>query len=251
MIWGSQQATDALETFSFYMKESDFVLALIGVTVGVIIYLFDKTPFKWFIKLFETTNYDFTTWSIYLNRLSGFIWLGIFPAITMLVFGSQPVGFYGLFTLGPVNIWLIVLGLSFLILALNFFNSPREDNLEMYPQIRKLEWSYFLIGGSAFTWFLYLCSYEFLFRGILLFSSLAVLSQAASISLNICIYALVHIPKGLKETVASIPFGIILCLISINSSSVWPAIILHTVLALSNEWLSLYFHPKINIRRSQ
>lgn len=233
------------------MNESDFVLAVISVTVGVIIYLFDKTPFKWFINLFETTNYDFTIWSIYLNRLSGFIWLGIFPATIMVIFGSHPVGFYGLFTLPSADIWLIVLGLSFLILFLNFFNAPRKDNLEMYPQIRKMEWSHFLIGGSAFTWFLYLCSYEFLFRGILLFSSLAALSQSAAISLNICIYALVHVPKGLKETVASIPFGIILCFLTIKSNSVWPAIVLHTVLALSNEWFSLYFHPKISIRKSR
>jgi membrane protease YdiL (CAAX protease family) len=49
--------------------------------------------------------------------------------------------------------------------------------------------------------------------------------------------------------VASIPFGIILCFITIKSNSIWPAIILHTVLALSNEWFSLYFHPKISIRK--
>lgn len=233
------------------MNESDFVLALLSVTVGVIIYLFDKTPFKWFINLFETTNYDFTIWSIYLNRLSGFIWLGLFPTAIMVIFGSHPVGFYGLFTLVSADIWLIVLGLSFLILVVNFFNAPREDNLTMYPQIRKQEWSYFLISGSALTWFLYLCSYEFLFRGILLFSSLDALSQAAAISLNLCIYALVHVPKGLKETVASIPFGIILCFLTIKSNSVWPAIMIHTVLALSNEWFSLYFHPKISIRKSR
>lgn len=233
------------------MNESDFVLAVISVTVGVIIYLFDRTPFKWLINLFETTNYDFTIWSIYLNRLSGFIWLGIFPATIMVIFGSHPVGFYGLFTLASADIWLSVLGLSFLILIVNFINAPREDNLEMYPQIRKQEWSYFLVSGSALTWFLYLCSYEFLFRGILLFSSLDALSQAAAISLNICIYALVHVPKGLKETVASIPFGIILCFLTIKSNSVWPAIMLHTLLALSNEWFSLYFHPKISIRKSR
>jgi membrane protease YdiL (CAAX protease family) len=232
------------------MTEFDFILALVGVTIGFLLYLFDTTLPQWIWKILEKPQRDPAVWRIYIQRMTGFIWLGIFPLLMMTVPEDVPGGFYGLFVPGPALAWYVTLGLAILILVVNFFNAPRQDNLAMYPQIRKSEWTYSILAGSALTWFLYLCAYELLFRGILLFSSLAVMDQMTAIALNSTIYAFAHIPKGRKEAVASIPFGILMCLLSIESQSVWPAIIVHSFLALSNEWFSLYYHPGISIKKS-
>lgn len=232
------------------MTEFDFILALVGVTTGFLLYLFDSTLPQWIWKNLEKPQRDPAVWRIYIQRLTGFIWLGILPVLVMTTPGDAPNGFYGLFVTGSAMVWYVTLGLSLLILVVNFFNAPRQDNLAMYPQIRRPEWTYSILTGSALTWFLYLCAYELLFRGILLVSSLAVMDQETAIALNSSIYAFAHIPKGRKETVASIPFGILMCLLSIASGSVWPAIILHSFLALSNEWFSLYYHPGISIKKT-
>jgi membrane protease YdiL (CAAX protease family) len=113
----------------------------------------------------------------------------------------------------------------------------------MYPQIRKNEWNLKLILISAFSWILYLIAYEFLFRGYLLFVFLKYLNVWAAISLNVAIYALVHVPKGHKEAIGAIPLGLVLGIITLKTGSIWFAFGLHVVLALSNEWLSLRAHP--------
>ena len=86
-------------------------------------------------------------------------------------------------------------------------------------------------------------AYEFLFRGILLYSCIHSFDIPAAVVINICIYSLVHFPKGINETIGAIPFGLILCLLVIHLDSVWVAVFIHSILALSNEWFSMKAHP--------
>ena len=146
------------------------------------------------------------------------------------------------------NIWLVILGLTLVILLINYFNASSKSNLALYPQIRKEQWSWSLLTASALTWIIYLGAYEFLLRGVLLFFSVSVFDETTAIVLNVFLYAIIHLPKGSKEVLASIPFGIILCFICLKSNSVWPAIFLHACLALSNEWFSLYYQPQMWVK---
>jgi membrane protease YdiL (CAAX protease family) len=140
------------------------------------------------------------------------------------------------------------LGLTIVIQLINYFNASSTSNLALYPQIRKEQWSWSVLAASALTWIIYLGAYEFLLRGVVLFFSVSVLDQSTAIALNVCLYAIIHLPKGAKEALASIPFGIVLCLICLKSHSVWPAIFLHASLALSNEWFSLYYQPQMWVK---
>ncbi|MFN8134788.1 MAG: CPBP family intramembrane glutamic endopeptidase [Bacteroidales bacterium] len=57
-----------------------------------------------------------------------------------------------------------------------------------------------------------------------------------AIALNTAIYMLVHIPKGIKETLGAIPLGVLLCYLTVQTGSIWIAVMVHIVMALSNEW---------------
>ena len=113
----------------------------------------------------------------------------------------------------------------------------------MYPQIRTpLPWGRGLLFSSAMTLVLYTLAYEIMFRGYLLFSCEKEMGAVLAIVINTSIYALVHIPKGWKETVGAFPMGIVLCWLTLETGNIWIAVIVHIALALSSEWLSIYFH---------
>lgn len=133
-----------------------------------------------------------------------------------------------------------------LIILLNYFAARSPENLARYPQIRLKKWNASDIVVSSITWILYLVGYEYLFRGYLFFTSLQYFDAVSATGLNSALYMLVHIHKGYKETFGSIPMGFVLCGITYFSGSVWPAIVLHSMLALSNEWFSIFYLSRQN-----
>lgn len=152
-------------------------------------------------------------------------------------------------TINNLSITFMLIGLLVsLILVVNWFNSKKASNLIMYPQVRLSEWSPLVFFASALSWVLYLLGYELLFRGWLFFGALEEMGLIWATVLNVILYALVHIPKGMKETLASILFGIVICYVSYVSGSFWVAFIVHVTLALSNEWMSLFFQKEMKLK---
>jgi membrane protease YdiL (CAAX protease family) len=137
--------------------------------------------------------------------------------------------------------------LSILLVIFNFFYSKNPANLRSYPQIRRKHWGPGLFTLSAVSWGLYLFAYEFMFRGFLLFTCWRAFGMWPAVALNVAFYSAAHFSKGLKESVAAVPFGLILCLITLQTGTVWAAFISHGVLALSNEWFSLAAHSGIKL----
>ncbi|MCF8378541.1 MAG: CPBP family intramembrane metalloprotease [Bacteroidales bacterium] len=184
---------------------------------------------------------------VLIQRLSGVFIFGFLPALLLIIVksGGEISSFIGK---ASSNI-LIPLGiLTALLIPVSFYNAKGEENLSMYPQIREENWNFSLLVVSALSWIAYLFAYEFLFRGIFLSSSLNFLGLWPAIILNVGIYSLVHIPKGIKEAFWSIVLGVIMCLLVIQTGSFWIAFFIHVVLALSNEWFSLRAHPDIHFK---
>lgn len=106
--------------------------------------------------------------------------------------------------------------------------------------------SYPLNTGSiaAATYFLfrilYLAVYEFFFRGVLLFGIATLAGIAVSIIVNIILYVIIHLFDDRRTIIGAVPFGILLCWLSWETQSVWPAVVLHLVLALTNEIKTFY-----------
>jgi membrane protease YdiL (CAAX protease family) len=180
----------------------------------------------------------FQYYRIVISRIGGFV-IFIMPALF-----TRPHYNFGK-PFSPMLIFLILIAASILILLVNFLFAKRSENLAMYPQIRLNSWKAKDLALSSITWILYLTGYEMLFRGYLFFECLNYFDFLSATALNIAIYMTVHIHKGAKEVFGAIPMGFVLCWITYKTGSIWPAIYLHSLLALSNEWFSIYYSQQI------
>ncbi len=224
-----------------------FFAAIITVAFGFMSYHFISKSKNLENKL--TTKFGkqkAMSYVVYFHRFLGFLFFGILPFLVLSIFSSKNIEFYGVNFNNLSNSLYWLLGFSVPLISMNYFNSKKQDNLELYPQIRTPKWNVNILVISSLTWGVYLFAYEFMFRGFLLFVSLQYMGTWSAIALNMAIYALVHVPKGIKEAVGALPLGIVLCIITIQTQSMLFAFLIHLVLALSNEWLSLKAHPNIS-----
>ena len=58
---------------------------------------------------------------------------------------------------------------------------------------------------------------------------------AVAVFINLLLYVLIHWHSEKKERYGSVLMGLALCFLSIYYQNVWPAIVVHLTLALSNE----------------
>jgi len=181
---------------------------------------------------------------IYFQRMVGVFFYGAVPVMLVAV---QVIDFQGVgisFRNGLASLAWIA-GLGAVVTVMNYFAARTPDNLSMYPQIRTSPpWNWGLLVGSALTWAAYLLAYEFLFRGYLLFTCLDEMGKWLAITVNVSLYALVHVPKGWKETVGAVPLGLVLCLLTLQTGTIWIAFGVHVAMAWGNEWWSLWWRSR-------
>lgn len=184
---------------------------------------------------------------VLLQRALGFLFLGAFSGLITIILPGKSLQEFGLtfrFTEAPP--WWSFL-LVPLILLLGYTTARKPDILKQYPQIRAKEWTPAMLAISAVSWVLFLVAYEFLFRGFLLYASLDIMDPAKAVFLNTVLYALAHFYKGPREIVGTLPAGILFCYLTLLTGNIWSAVVLHSVMALSNEWFSLRAHPEMSI----
>jgi len=122
----------------------------------------------------------------------------------------------------------------------------RPENVRAYPQLRISQWTSGLLFFNSLSWMIYLAGYEFILRGFLFFPSLQSFPLAFAILLNLLLYSLAHLPKGQKETLASIPFGLLLCILTAVTGNIWNAFLIHATLAVSNDIFSIKANPRMH-----
>lgn len=218
-----------------------FLTGLIPATIGFILYLY-------------LTEYSAKSLHpqpdrlrhVLFHRLTGVTLFGIIPLLSVAIFQPGLLNNFQALNSPGRQTWLFTAILGGLILFMNYLNARSKQNLDLYPQIRNKDWNLSLLLLSALSWIAYLFAYELMFRALLFFPSVELLGVPSAIALNAGIYALVHIPKGKKEAIGSIFLGIILCLLVLHTGSFWIAFFIHIILALSNEWFSLYYQPNMN-----
>jgi len=234
-----------MNSLSNHSELFNFTVAIIVSLFGFLFYYFlseNGVLEKW-LKSKKGEVLD-----VLFRRLLGVLLYGCLPLSILLIFRTNDLANFGFNTPKPETfLWTILL--SIVILPLSYYNSLNSDNLKIYPQIRSTNWTFSLLGMSAVSWMGYLFAYEFLFRGFLFFSSIPLMGLWPSILLNTLIYALVHIPKGYKETLGAIPFGILLCYLTYKTNSIWIAVFAHIIMALSSEWFSIRAHPQMSVKR--
>ena len=222
-----------------------FTVACAGSTLGFTLYHFISGSEKPAVKLPSGTDPYNNSLQVFFQKFMGVLFFGLIPAGLIMFFEPEAIKIIPLSPGKGSFLWSLIL--AAVILPLGFLNSRKPQNLAMYPSIRKRVWTPPLLVLSALAWILYLFAYEFMFRGMLLFSSMELMGLWPAIILNTGIYALVHVPKGITEGLGAIPFGLLLCWLAVHTGSFQVAFFAHVILALSNEWFSLWFHPEISL----
>jgi membrane protease YdiL (CAAX protease family) len=187
---------------------------------------------------------------IIFQRLLGIFFFGLVP-VCLIILTSNSSSITGLNISKPLFSLISGFSVGILLILINYFNRKSPVNLAMYPQIRKREWTCPLVWLSALSWMVYLFAYEFLFRGFMLFSMHDEMGEWNAIIFNLAFYTLVHVPKGWKEAIGSIPLGFVLCLLCLHAGNIWPAFIAHCCLALSNEWFAIAVNPSFTIIKAR
>ncbi len=186
---------------------------------------------------------------IVFNRLVGFFSMGVIPVlITSLVLGFKQNAFLGLNVVSSKFLFTVfwTISLCIVVIPLAVFSAKKPKNFVNYPQIRTALWTENVFYINMISWALYLFGYELLFRGTLLFPLLPVLGYWPTIVINTALYSATHIPKGMDETLGAIPLGIVLCVLTIESQTIWIAFLVHVAMAWANSLTALKYHPEIH-----
>ena len=200
----------------------------------------------WFQRRFSAGEAQIR--KVLFNRLLGALLFSSVPLVILLGGFGQETTDFGLGTDNMGRSLLFWIPAAIIIPILSYFIAGSKSNLSQYPQIRKGDWDASLLVLSATSWIVYLLGYEILFRGFLLFSCYASFGFWPAIIINIIIYSLAHIPKGRRETLGSVPVGLLFCLVSLHLGSIWFALLTHITMALTNEWFSIYYHNEIRVK---
>ncbi|MGF1636132.1 MAG: CPBP family intramembrane glutamic endopeptidase [Cyclobacteriaceae bacterium] len=182
------------------------------------------------------------------QRFNGVFFLGIIPMAIVMYYFDSPLAAMGLnfderyFTLGYTA------GIGILLIFLSRNNALKQKEKSLYPQIKVPRWTPLLIGVNFISWGLYLFAYEFLFRGFLLFLLVSHFPIWLSILINTILYSLAHVHKNKQEILGSIPFGIVLCLITLQTGNFITAFLLHLILATSSDAFALIYSKTTKVK---
>lgn len=182
-----------------------------------------------------------------VSRLVMVVGFGIVPAALLAVVGPRSLLEYGLAIRWSTRAALVIAALSVVIVIVIRFNPGRRKLTAHYPQMRLAGWGPREIGVNVAGWAAYLFAYELMFRGFLL-QALLPYGVVLAISVNIALYVAVHVPKGLSEAIAAVPFGLLLCFLTIEFGTIWAAFILHLVLALANSLVAIGENSEMQYR---
>lgn len=236
----------------FSWKEQDLTsfLPIILSLVFFVIYWFTAQSEKIKQKFYSKYSFDEASAKhIFFTKYFGLISMGILPSvICLLLLPDFKLADYGLTIIPETTMFTVIwtLGLTVLVVPIAYFSAKKEKNLVNYPQIRSKVWTKKTVFTAALGWALYLFGYEFLFRGTLLFPLVAAIGVWPAIAVNIALYSATHIPKGLDETIGAIPLGLVLCILTLYSGTIWIAFLVHVAIAWTNCFTALKFHPEIN-----
>jgi membrane protease YdiL (CAAX protease family) len=172
------------------------------------------------------------------QKLSGYILFFAVPAIISRLI-EFPFTFTKIILLKSTCFLLLPLVASVILVFNHFYTSRNSGIRERYPEMRYSEWSINRVLLNAVGWFLFLFGYEFLFRGIVLYASLEIMAPFWAVVFNITLYAIAHLPKSKDEVIGAFFFGILLCLVTINTGNIWFAVAIHFIHAFSIELFSV------------
>ncbi len=222
------------------------VLAIGAVTLAFIAYYFVMISPKMEVRIKgERSGEEAEIRWIVFQRVWGGVILGITALLVPVIgLGESPFK-YGMSFGIDGETALLILGMGVLIVIINLLRAGKPNNLVQYPQIRAKQWDLKLLLLSSFGWVVYLLGYELMFRGFLLYGCIETMGIWPAIAINCAIYSFAHFFKGIGETIGAIPFGVIICVVTLYTGNFMLAFIVHCFLAISNQTIAMFAHPDI------
>jgi len=234
--------------FSWNPEGETFIAAVLWSALGFASYYFLSLNKSFASRIWKaSSNLEPSIKEVVVQRCWGFIFLGLATAFLITAVLKDNLFDYGLgFSFqSPPPFWAYLVIPAILITG--YFSASKPGNLSLYPQIRIKVWTPGILALSGISWLVFLVGYEFLFRGFLLFASLDLMDPWSAIGLNCAIYAFAHFYKGPGEAFGAIPLGILLCYLTLLTGNIWSAVIIHSIMALSNEWYSIWLNPALSV----
>ena len=142
---------------------------------------------------------------------------------------------------GEQTRFLWVFGAAFLIILPMVFWAARQESYQTtYPFFFFARFGFGYLAAWWLLYGLYYAGVEYFFRGFLLFGlyprigSLAILVSAIP-------YVMIHFTKPPSEALGSLAAGILLGYMALRSGSIWGGFLLHWLVGMSMDALSIYF----------
>ena len=180
---------------------------------------------------------------VQFTRLIAFICMALLPLVFLKV---SNIEFWEIKYKWTSSYSKYTIILSLILIPLGTLNAKGKLHLTQYPQVRMARWNKVEYITNLLSWGLYLLGYEFLFRGVLFLGLIPFTGLYTAIGINTVLYALAHLYKGKKETIGSIPLGIVLCYITWKTGTIWTAFAIHWVMAANNFIWSHYYNIKLS-----
>lgn len=171
----------------------------------------------------------------------------IYTVAALIILKISNVGFIDLLYLkerAGLGLLLIFILVPVILFVCNSLAKSEKHNIN-YPKIKIEGRQKELLLLNAVLWSLYLFSYELFFRGAFLFACIELAGIILSIVFNVVLYFVAHLHKGKLESLGSIPFGIVFCIIAYLSDSFMVVFVLHLVLAVSNDFFCMHYKSKL------
>ncbi len=219
------------------------VFAITITLVGFLLYYLPAANAQ--IENNRRTGPEFWLRHIFIQKFRGFLFMGFLPAVAFGFIYGFPIPLYGLDPGAFFKYWPWLLLTIIIPPIFNYFLARNPATQEQYPQMRIFLWTpkYFVI--NVLGWLIYLLAYEYLFRGILLFSLYDAFGFWPAVAISVTIYSLAHLPKGAGETIGAIPFGVVLCTITLFTGTLLFSVLAHLALALSNDYFAIRYNPEM------
>jgi hypothetical protein len=229
--------------------ELQAIVVFFSFAVGYTVYYFifhSQSLHDWFHARFDTVPAEL--WRNTLYRLVQVLAMGVVPGALLVGLTGSTLPEFGLVLQWSWPRAAVIAGLCLVVVAVIWINPGKHKLAGSYPQMRISQWRLEHVALNVLTWAAYLLAYELMFRGFMLYVLLPY-GVWVAVSVNIAIYVLAHIPKGLSEAVGAIPFGLLVCALTLAYGSIWAAFWLHLALALANSFVALAVNPEMRLAR--
>lgn len=193
------------------------------VLVSLSALLFEKAWHSRAQKVWMTAHY---------GRVAGILIFGLAFMVAPVKIRQQVMNLWRMqlpIHMGDVLAVLLCIGL---LIFLQRTSRGRVQGLESYSEANI---GLLSLAVYSATWIVYLLLYEVYFRGYLLTIAFQGIHVVPIMVYNLVLYALAHLNKNMQQVMLSVPFGLLLCLVTLLTGHLWFAVIVHCWLALGVE----------------